>query len=93
MTKFSIYKNKGVWHNCSNGQVVAPSVLKDHGHKVTDKQRHAYDVETAKFIDDYRKARSNMSEEAKAEEAYERRAAFGPGVEVIDCLTGERYKT
>ncbi len=37
----------------------------------------------------YRKAQANRTEEAKAEEAYELRAAFGEGETVIDLLTGE----
>lgn len=31
--------------------------------------------------------------EQKAEEDYERRAAFGPGVVVVDALTGKRTRT
>jgi hypothetical protein len=31
--------------------------------------------------------------EAEAEEAFERRAAFGPGVTVVNVLTGKRYTT
>lgn len=44
-------------------------------------------------IANYRKARANMTEEQKAEEAYERRSAFGPGETVVDIITGERYTT
>lgn len=42
------------------------------------------------FLADYKEGRKNMTAEQKREEAYERRAAFGPGVELVDVLTGER---
>jgi hypothetical protein len=34
-----------------------------------------------------------LAEEAAAEQAFEMRAAFGPGVEVVNILTGERHWT
>lgn len=46
--------------------------------------------DTAAFIADYKRGRAAMSPEQKAEEAYERRAAFGPGVKTVNILTGER---
>jgi len=46
-----------------------------------------------KAITGYRWARANMTEEQKAEEAYERRAAFGEGERVINVFTGEEYIT
>lgn len=48
---------------------------------------------------DWEKIRSNpqlmklLAAEAAAEQAFEMRAAFGPGVEVVDVLTGERFYT
>jgi hypothetical protein len=53
----------------------------------------ARDEETAASIAKYIEARKNISDEQKAEEAYERRAAFGPGETVVNVLTGERYTT
>jgi hypothetical protein len=38
-------------------------------------------------------ARSIARGEAAAEEAYEMRAAFGPGQEVVNIFTGKRYHT
>jgi len=35
----------------------------------------------------------DQEEEARAEQAYEMRAAFGPGVEVVNVITGERTRT
>ena len=46
--------------------------------------------ETDRFIEEYKMNRANMSAEAKAEEAAEMRAAFGPDQTVVNVLTGER---
>ena len=35
----------------------------------------------------------SLRAEAEAEERFEARAAFGPGVEVVDIITGRRYTT
>lgn len=53
----------------------------------------ARDEETVQAIKAYKEARARMTPEQLAEEAFERRAAFGPGEEVVDILTGERFKT
>jgi hypothetical protein len=34
-----------------------------------------------------------MTDEQRAEEAFEMRAAFGPGETVVDIVTGERFYT
>lgn len=53
----------------------------------------ALDEETSKFIAEYRDRRANMTEEQLAEEAFERRAAFGEGQEVVNIITGEVFNT
>ena len=45
------------------------------------------------FLTAYIKARKNRTPEQKAEEAYEMRAAFGPGETVVDIFTGEKVST
>jgi ferritin len=55
-----------------------------------DKQR---DEETAAFLADYVKAQSKRTPEEIAEQRYEARAAMGPGVEMVNVITGERYTT
>lgn len=45
------------------------------------------------FIKEYVAARAGRTPEQLAEEAFERRAAFGPGVEVVNVITGERITT
>lgn len=40
-------------------------------------------------IEEYIKARANRTEEQKAEELFEMRAAFGKGEKVVNVITGE----
>jgi hypothetical protein len=64
-----------------------------------DKKRAQQEQEAAKGIaraakrlrewDAVREARA----EQEAEQAFERLAAFGPGVDVVNILTGQRYRT
>ena len=42
---------------------------------------------------EYRAAQSQRSLEQIAEERFEARAAMGPGVEMVNIITGERYTT
>jgi hypothetical protein len=51
--------------------------------------RKAREVNDARCIAAYIEGRKNMSEEAKAEELFEMRAAFGEGEKVVNMLTGE----
>ena len=53
----------------------------------------ADDEDMAVFREEYRKARANISDEQRREEAVERRAAFGPGHNVVDVITGEVFRT
>jgi hypothetical protein len=54
-------------------------------------QRTALDAETKAFVAAYRKARAGRR--PSAEERHEMRAAFGPGVIVVNVLTGRRTRT
>ena len=94
MTRKDYIQNvNGIWSHAVNGRVIAPSVLKAYGYPVCDEQRAAYDAELGGIIDDYRKARLGMTDEQKEEEAFERLAAHGPGVDLVNILTGERFKS
>lgn len=44
-----------------------------------------------KVLAEYREARKNHT--PSAEEMFEMRAAFGPGAEVVDIITGQVYRT
>lgn len=58
-----------------------------------DKSAAAYEAETAQFLREYIKARRNRTAEQRAEEAFELRAAFGPGETIVNVFTGERTRT
>lgn len=48
---------------------------------------------TACTLASYRAAQARRTPEQIAEQRYEARAAFGPGQEIVNVLTGERYTT
>ena len=50
-------------------------------------------VDTDKVLAVYRKAQALRTDEQIAEERYEARAAHGPGVELVNVITGERIVT
>tara|TARA_B100001079_G_C16389927_1_gene506296 strand:+ start:616 stop:936 length:321 start_codon:yes stop_codon:yes gene_type:complete len=53
----------------------------------------ARDRHTQQFLAEYRTAMANRTAEQIAEERAEARAAMGPGVEMVNVVTGERYTT
>lgn len=55
--------------------------------------REGRDKAFAKFAENYKAAMANRSPEAIAEERAEARAAHGPGVTLVNVITGERYVT
>ena len=57
--------------------------------EVFDATEIARDEQNAAFFADYKVARANRTPEQIAEEQFEMRAAFGPGVEVVNVITGE----
>ena len=53
----------------------------------------AREIHTKKFLEEYTVAQKNRSAEQIREERWEARAAMGPGVEMVNVITGERYTT
>jgi len=53
----------------------------------------ARDIHTKAVLEDYRVAQLNRSAEQIREERFEARAAMGPGVEMVNIITGEKYTT
>jgi hypothetical protein len=53
------------------------------------KAQAARNADTLAFLEAYRKNPPVLDEEAR----YEMRAAFGPGVEVVDIISGQRTRT
>ena len=47
----------------------------------------------ADFFAEYKENQANRSDEQRAEEAFEMRAAFGPGETVVNVITGETTRT
>jgi len=56
----------------------------------TARQRDVYVEQSLK---EYVEAQRNRTPEQIAEERFEARAAMGPGVEMVNIITGERYTT
>jgi len=53
----------------------------------------ARDIHTTAFLEEYRIAQLNRTAEQIREERFEARAAMGPGVEMVNIVTGEKYTT
>ena len=53
----------------------------------------ARDIHTTAFLKEYTIAQKNRSAEQIREERFEARAAMGPGVEMVNIITGEKYTT
>lgn len=87
------YPQDGVLYWATNDRPVPPDVFRDALCEPTAKQVAAHDAAIQAALAAYREARRNISPEQAAEEAFERRAAFGAGVEIVDIITGERHVT
>ena len=53
----------------------------------------AREIHTKAFLEEYRTAQLNRTAEQIREERFEARAAMGPGVEMVNIITGEKYTT
>jgi hypothetical protein len=81
-----------VWRWKSNDKVLMLETCEEYGvpcDKVA--QAAARSAELDKFFEEYRKQRKNH--QPSAEEQFEMEAAFGPGVEVVNIITGQRFRT
>jgi hypothetical protein len=65
----------------------------EFGHPESKAQVDARDRHLDETLREYREARAKMTAEQKAEEAFEIRAAFGPGQKIVDIFTGEVTQT
>ena len=81
------------WH--SNDWVVPQDILQDHNIPRQTMIRCDFmrDRELRNFLEEYRQAMAHRTPEQVAEERAEARAAHGPGVELVNVLTGEKYTT
>lgn len=95
-----VYSVNGVLYWKSNNAVVPMSVFREYYAVAPAAQRAAYDGYLDESIALYKKQREDFREnspelwaEAQAEQQAMARAAMGPGVEMVNVLTGERYTT
>jgi hypothetical protein len=85
----------GFWRWNSNDQIPFGDMLEAWGLDAETVRLHEEmrNDENMIAIREWAAARDERTPEQKAEEAFERRAAFGPGVTVVNVLTGERVRT
>lgn len=77
----------------STGRAIPPHVYRDAGLEAPEAQTAAYEEETAAFLREYREAQADRSPEERAEQEAEARAAHGPGVTLVNVITGEKVTT
>jgi len=80
----------GVRYWKSNDAVVPTFVYKDAYVVCPPEQKAARDKDVAESMSAYRKQRAKTG--YSDEELFEMRAAFGPGAEVVDAITGKTIK-
>jgi hypothetical protein len=78
----------------SNDNIPFADYLEENHPELSAEQIEAHkaqrEEDNMKWINEvYIPAQQNKSEEQKAEEAFEMRAAFGPGEKIVNIITGE----
>ena len=71
-------------------QLVSAGLINTSTAHTTATAREEY---TERTLAEYRQAQQNRTAEEIAEQRFESRAAMGPGVEMVNIFTGERYTT
>lgn len=87
--------NDRVYRWRSNDNIPFEDLLKEQGvpSGIIDHCNRIRDEETATMMEQYRQRWRNLSAEERAERDFELRAAFGPGEDVVDVISGERFRT
>ena len=81
----------GIIRWVSNDQVPPADIIAEMGFcRATVANLNAARIEDRRV---FMLARANISKEQLAEERFEQRAAFGPGVKLVDIFTGEETIT
>jgi hypothetical protein len=77
----------------SNGAVVPPSCWSESrmADPMPENQQAERDAEVTAFLAEYRAAAAGRP--VSAEQRAEERAAFGPGVKLVNVITGETHTT
>lgn len=84
---YIVFRSTGEWRPASK-EVMAREGLPETAAQAQARSRH-----NAETIKEYIEARKRRSPEQIAEEQLEIRAAFGPGQQIVDVLTGEVTNT
>ena len=97
---YMLHSEPGVIRWVSSDNCVPLDICENMDWYDMDNQRAANDADLTKFIAQYKRSQAEFdartdpeAEAIRAEQAFERRAAFGPGEEVVDIITGKRYTT
>lgn len=84
------YEKDGIWYWCSNNNPVPMDAAEDYQIPIDkQKQEEALSKHYDAVLTRYRQNYTGPS----LEEQFEMRAAFGPGTEVVDVITGHKWKT
>jgi imidazoleglycerol phosphate dehydratase HisB len=85
----------GVWRWKSNDAVPFDQLLAEAGidYETRSRCRAAREIDVERQLEDYRRAQASRTPEEIAEQRAMARAAQGPGVEIVDIVTGEKYTT
>lgn len=84
------YEKDGALRWQSNDAVIGLDVFADAGVEPPPGQKTAYDKYISESLAAYRKSMENYV--PSDEELFEMRAAFGPGTEVVNVITGKKTK-
>ncbi len=86
---------EGVYRWRRSDNVVPNDILKNVGLSaaILDANDKARNEQITAHLLEYRAAQLNRSPEEIAEQRTEAHAAMGPGVEMVNVITGERYTT
>ncbi len=77
-----------VWKKSNN--IVPPSFFRENKIDMPEHQQAAHDEDQDRFLAEYRERMKDWQPDA--ETLFEMRAAFGPGEEVVNVITGQKIK-
>ena len=77
----------------SNDAVVPSDIIEATDWEFKGEMVVAREEELERLVISMRQAEEQMSDDERAERAFEMRAAFGPGETVVNVITGKRYTT
>jgi hypothetical protein len=90
-----VQDDQGIYRWISNGSVPPSEIVHSLGLCTRDELRHtqARGYDLAAFAVEYRKCQAERTPEQIAEQRAEARAAMGPGVKLVNVISGETYTT